>query len=128
MILAEAIDTTRIHRVAGRTGARTALIVTNLGRAPPHDLVAAASLNGGGLVNTVTQRSRQQACYLLPVHGQAADVFYKQRHEPPLRLGEGGLGLFIPLILLGMRVAAPDETRADARLPLIVFPVVKLVV
>jgi hypothetical protein len=33
--LAEAIETTRIHRVAGSTGARTALIVTNLGRVPP---------------------------------------------------------------------------------------------
>ena len=44
------------------------------------------------------------------------------------RLGEGGLGLFIHLVLLGMRVAEPDETRADARLPLIVFLVVKLVV
>jgi hypothetical protein len=35
MRLAEALDTTRIHGVAGRTGARTAFIVTNLGRAPP---------------------------------------------------------------------------------------------
>jgi hypothetical protein len=84
----EALDSSRIHSVAGLTGDRTALIVTNLGRAPPHDLVAAAGLNGGGLVKTVTQRSRQQACNLLPVHGQAADIFYKQRHEAPLRLGE----------------------------------------
>jgi hypothetical protein len=51
------------------------------------------------------------------------------RREPrQQRLGEGGLGRFIPLVLLGMRVAEPDETRADARLPLIVFLVVKLVV
>jgi hypothetical protein len=44
------------------------------------------------------------------------------------RLGEGGLGLFIHRVLLGRCVAEPDETRADARLPLIVFLVVKLVV
>jgi hypothetical protein len=54
----------------------------------PHDLVAATGLNGGSLVTPVTQRSRQQACDLLPVHGQAVDVFDNQRHEPPLRLGE----------------------------------------
>jgi predicted ATPase with chaperone activity len=35
MRLADALETTRIPRVAGLTGARTALIVTNLGRAPP---------------------------------------------------------------------------------------------
>jgi hypothetical protein len=51
------------------------------------------------------------------------------RREPlQQRPGEGGLGLFIHLVLLGMRAAEPDERRADARLPLIVFPVVKLVV
>jgi hypothetical protein len=44
------------------------------------------------------------------------------------RLGEGGLGLFIHLVPLGMRVAAPDAMRANPRLPLIVFLVVKLVV
>jgi hypothetical protein len=44
------------------------------------------------------------------------------------QLGEGGLDLFSHLILLGMRVAEPDETRADARLPLIAFLLVKLVV
>jgi hypothetical protein len=38
------------------------------------------------------------------------------------------LGLFTHLVLLGMRVAEPDETRADARLPLIPFLLVKLVV
>jgi SnoaL-like domain len=44
------------------------------------------------------------------------------------RLGEGGLGLFIRLVLLGMRAAEPDETRADGRLSLIAFLRVTLVV
>jgi magnesium chelatase family protein len=35
MSLAEALETTRIHSVAGLTGDRTALTVANLGRAPP---------------------------------------------------------------------------------------------
>jgi magnesium chelatase family protein len=34
MTLAEAIETTRIHRVAGRTGDRTALVTTRPCRAP----------------------------------------------------------------------------------------------
>ena len=34
MSLPDAIETTRIHRVAGRTGARTALVTTRPGRAP----------------------------------------------------------------------------------------------
>ena len=38
MTLAEAIETTRIHRVAGRTGDRTALVTTRPCRAPPYDL------------------------------------------------------------------------------------------
>jgi hypothetical protein len=44
------------------------------------------------------------------------------------RVGKGGLGLFIHLVLLGMCAAEPDETRADARLSLIAFLLVKLVV
>jgi hypothetical protein len=35
MTLAEAIDTTRIHSVAGLTGDRTTLTVTNLHRTRP---------------------------------------------------------------------------------------------
>jgi magnesium chelatase family protein len=34
MTLAKAIDATRIHRVAGRTGARTAIVTTRPCRAP----------------------------------------------------------------------------------------------
>ena len=38
MSLAEALETTRIHRVAGRTGTRTALVTTPPFRAPHHPL------------------------------------------------------------------------------------------
>jgi magnesium chelatase family protein len=38
MTLAEAIETTRIHRVAGLTGDRTALVTTRPCRAPHHTL------------------------------------------------------------------------------------------
>jgi magnesium chelatase family protein len=38
MTLAEAIETTRIHRVAGLTGARTALVTTRPCRAPHHTI------------------------------------------------------------------------------------------
>ena len=35
MRLADALETTRMHRVAGRTGARTAMVTTRLCRARP---------------------------------------------------------------------------------------------
>jgi hypothetical protein len=50
-----------------------------------------------------------------------------RRELLPQRLGEGGLALFIPLVLRGMHTAEPDETCADVRLALIVFRLVKLV-
>jgi magnesium chelatase family protein len=49
MTLAEAIETTRIHRVAGLTGDRTALVTTRPFRAP-HQTIADAGLIGGGHV------------------------------------------------------------------------------
>jgi magnesium chelatase family protein len=49
MRLAEALETTRIHRVAGRTGARTAVVTTRPCRAPHHP-IADVGLIGGGQV------------------------------------------------------------------------------
>jgi magnesium chelatase family protein len=47
--LAEALETTRIHSVAGRTGVRTAVVTTRPCRAP-HHTIAAVGLIGGGQV------------------------------------------------------------------------------
>jgi hypothetical protein len=49
MTLAEALETTRIHRVAGRTGDRTAVVTTRPFRAP-HQTLSDAGLIGGGQV------------------------------------------------------------------------------
>ena len=49
MTLAEAIETTRIHSVAGLTGDRTALVTTRPFRAP-HQTISDAGLIGGGHV------------------------------------------------------------------------------
>jgi magnesium chelatase family protein len=49
MTLAEAIETTRIHHVAGRTGDRTAWVTTRPCRAP-HHTISDAGLIGGGHV------------------------------------------------------------------------------
>jgi magnesium chelatase family protein len=49
MTLAEAIETTRIHRVAGLTGGRTALVITRPCRAP-HHTISDVGLIGGGHV------------------------------------------------------------------------------
>jgi magnesium chelatase family protein len=47
MTLAEALETTRIHRVAGLTGDRTALVKTRPCRAP-HHTISDVGLIGGG--------------------------------------------------------------------------------
>ena len=47
MTVAEALETTRIHRVAGRTGARTTLVTTRPCRAP-HQTISDVGLIGGG--------------------------------------------------------------------------------
>jgi magnesium chelatase family protein len=47
MTLAEAIETTRIHSVAGLTGDRTALVTTRPCRAPPHPISDAGLIGGG---------------------------------------------------------------------------------
>jgi magnesium chelatase family protein len=49
MILAQAIETTRLHRVAGRTGARAAVVTTRPCRAP-HHTISGVGLIGGGHV------------------------------------------------------------------------------
>jgi hypothetical protein len=49
MTLAEALETTRIHRVAGLTGDHTALVTTRPFRAP-HHTISDAGLIGGGHV------------------------------------------------------------------------------
>ena len=55
--LADALETTRIHRVAGRTGARTALVTARPCRAPHHTL-SDVGLIGGGQVPTPGDVSR----------------------------------------------------------------------
>ena len=45
--LAEAIDEASLHRVASRTGARTAVVTTHPCRAPPHTLTAVGRIGGG---------------------------------------------------------------------------------
>jgi magnesium chelatase family protein len=49
MTLAEAIETTRIHRVAGLTGDQTTLVTTRPFRAP-HHTISDVGLIGGGHV------------------------------------------------------------------------------
>ena len=49
MSLADALETTRMHRVAGLTGARTAVVTTRPCRALPHT-ISDVGLIGGGQV------------------------------------------------------------------------------
>ena len=64
MTLAEALETTRIHRVAGLTGNRTALVTTRPCRAPHHTL-SDAGLIGGGHVPMPGEVSRAHHGMLL---------------------------------------------------------------
>jgi hypothetical protein len=57
MTLPEAIDTTRLPRVAGRTGDYTALVTTRPFRAP-HHTISAVGLIGGGQVPMPGEGSR----------------------------------------------------------------------
>jgi magnesium chelatase family protein len=57
MSLAEALETMRIHRVASRTGARTAVVTTRPCRAPPHT-ISDVGLIGGGQVPLQGEGSR----------------------------------------------------------------------
>src|SRR5919108_161871 len=47
MTLAEALETTRIHSVAGLTGARTVLVTTRPCRAPHHTIADVGRIGGG---------------------------------------------------------------------------------
>src|SRR5688572_3907978 len=57
MSLAEALETTRIHRVAGLTGARTAVVTARPFRAPQHT-ISDVGLIGGGQVPLPGEVSR----------------------------------------------------------------------
>jgi magnesium chelatase family protein len=58
MTLAEAIETTRIHSVAGLTGGRTAVVTARPFRAP-HHTISDVGLIGSRLVKNVTRVSWQ---------------------------------------------------------------------
>jgi Magnesium chelatase, subunit ChlI len=64
MRLAEALETTRIHRVAGRTGDRTALVTTRPCRAPQHTISGVRSIGEGPqpLVEGCREDSSQALC------------------------------------------------------------------
>jgi magnesium chelatase family protein len=49
MSLAEAIETTRIHRLAGLTGGCRAFVTTHLFRAPHHTIAEVGVIGGGQL-------------------------------------------------------------------------------
>jgi magnesium chelatase family protein len=65
MTLAEAIETTRIHSVAGLTGDRTVLVRTRPFRAP-HHTISDAGLIGGGHVPTPGEASLEHHGVLFP--------------------------------------------------------------
>jgi magnesium chelatase family protein len=83
MILAEAIEITRMHRVAGRTGSRTAVITTRPFRAPHTS--SDVGLIGGGQVPMPGEVSlaHPSACACRPSRG--APVVSSQAYTSPAR-------------------------------------------
>jgi magnesium chelatase family protein len=65
LTLADALDTTRLHRVAGLTGDRTAFVTTRPFRAP-HHTISDVGLIGGGQVPLPGEASRAHQGVLLP--------------------------------------------------------------
>jgi magnesium chelatase family protein len=63
MTLADALETTRIHRVAGLTGDRTAVVTARPCRAP-HLTLSDVELVGGGLIPMPGKVSRAHRCIL----------------------------------------------------------------
>jgi predicted ATPase with chaperone activity len=62
MTLAEAIETTRIHRVAGLTAGRTALLTARPCRASPHPVSGVGLIGGGQVHGRARCPSRTTAC------------------------------------------------------------------
>jgi magnesium chelatase family protein len=82
MTLAEALNTTRIHRVAGLTGDRTAVVMTRPCRAP-HHTISAVGLIGGGRVPRPGEVSLDQVTfqpnpYLQEILGHLSEKAFQQ--------------------------------------------------
>jgi magnesium chelatase family protein len=74
MTLAEALETTRVHRVAGLTGDRTTVVTTRPCRTP-HHTISDAGLIGEGHVPTPDEVSLQDLPTYTPLcHPQQLDL------------------------------------------------------
>jgi hypothetical protein len=67
MTVPEAMETTRLHRVVGRTGDRTAVVTTRPCRAPRHTILD-VGLIGGGHIPMPRDVSLAQKGTILPTH------------------------------------------------------------
>jgi hypothetical protein len=87
MTLAEAIETTRIHSVAGLTGDRTTLVTTRPSRAP-HHTISDAGLIGGGHVPTPGEVADIPHCLFHFWEYSAVESFirFSKEFEPLLML------------------------------------------
>ncbi len=107
MRLAEALETTRIPRVAGRTGARTAVVPTRPCRAP-HHTISDVGLIEGGQVPMPSEVSRahhgvrfldaRPAC-----RRHVLEVLRQPLEEHPLRVHLHRGGAALPLLRSGIR-------------------------
>jgi len=86
MTLAEALDTPRIYRVAGRTGARTAFVTTRPFRAPYHTIPDVGLIGGARCRCRATCRWHIMACSGW-MNGRRADATsWRSRTSPSRRV------------------------------------------
>ena len=84
MSLAEALDTTRIHRIAGLTGDRTARVTTRPCRAPHHTSSDVGRIGGGQDANLPVKVNDGRNDWSLCVFGLIkANVRVRARRQPP---------------------------------------------
>jgi hypothetical protein len=84
MTLAEAIETTRIHRVAGLTGDRMALVTTRPCCASHHTIADAGRIGGGQVRGRGRRPSRTTACTSWR-HGPSVAAMCSKSCVSPLR-------------------------------------------
>jgi Magnesium chelatase, subunit ChlI len=92
MTLPEAIETTRIHRVAGRTGDRTAFVTTRPCRAPHHTISDVGLIGGARYHSQATCHRPTMGCAGW-MHGRSAAATSWRSGASPTRRASHGYNL-----------------------------------
>jgi Magnesium chelatase, subunit ChlI len=122
MTLAEALDTTRFYRVAGRTGARTALVTMRPCRAPHHTISAVGLIGGARCRRRARCRWRTMGCSFWMNGRRAAATSWRSCASPSRRVlrsyNLSGISDLTVLAAVAALVAPVQTTLASRKIPL----------